>query len=73
MGINRAAIKCPNCGESYFTESYSTTTAMYYPPGYKNGININPDRNITTTTCYCKVCGKTFNYQYRGSGEMMYD
>ena len=59
-------IKCPKCGESYYQESYSTCTAMYCPPIWKNGININPDRNITTTNCICMVCGNNFSYQTRG-------
>ena len=65
-------IKCPKCGESYYMERYSTTTAMYYPPIYKNGININPDRNITTRVCQCMNCSNTFSYQERG-GEIIND
>ena len=56
-------IKCPHCNKSYYMERYSTITAMYYPPIYKNGININPDRNITTHVCECIECGKMFSYQ----------
>lgn len=56
-------IRCPHCGESYYTENYSSCTAVYYPPIYKNGVNINPDRNITTTHCTCMNCGKEFSYQ----------
>ena len=59
-------IKCPHCGKSYYMERYSTVTAMYYPPIYKNGININPDRNITTRVCQCMNCSNTFSYQQRG-------
>ena len=55
-------IKCPHCGESYYQENYSTTTAVYYPPIWKNGVNINPDRNTTTTHCTCMNCGKDFTY-----------
>jgi hypothetical protein len=54
---------CPHCGESYYMENYSTTTAMYYPPIYKNGVNINPDRNTTTTYCTCLNCGKEFSFE----------
>lgn len=53
---------CPHCGESYYMENYSTTTAVYYPPVYKNGVNINPDRNTITTYCTCLNCGKNFSY-----------
>ena len=52
--------KCPHCGESYYTEMYSTSTAVYYPPIYKDGVNINPDRNTTTRHCQCLSCGKEF-------------
>ena len=58
-----ADIKCPKCGASYFTKDYSTCTAMYFPPIYENGVNINPDRNITTTVCTCLNCSQIFSYQ----------
>ena len=54
--------KCPHCGESYYMENYSESTAVYYPPIYKNGVNINPDRNTTTTHCTCMNCGKDFSF-----------
>ena len=56
-------IRCPHCGESYYMVNYSECTAMYFPPIYKDGVNINPDRNITTTHCTCMNCGKGFNYE----------
>ncbi len=56
-------VKCPKCGESYYMEKYSMTTAAYYPPIYKDGVNINPDRNTTTTECQCLNCGKNFSYK----------
>lgn len=56
-------IKCPNCGESYYMENGSRCTLMYFPPIYKDGVNINPDRNITTTHCTCMACGKDFTYK----------
>lgn len=54
--------KCPNCGESYYRENYSTITAVYYPQIYKNGVNINSDRNQSTTHCTCMNCGKDFSF-----------
>lgn len=60
--VNSQPIKCPHCGESYYMETGSMSTAVYYPPIYKNGVNINPDRNKTTTTCYCLNCKKNFSY-----------
>lgn len=59
-------IKCPKCGESYYMERYTTCTAVYYPPVYQNGVNINPDRNISTTHCICLNCGKQFSVRIQG-------
>lgn len=53
-------VKCPHCGESYYTVMYSDSTCVYYPPIYKDGVNINPDRNTTTRHCRCMNCGKEF-------------
>ena len=58
-------IKCPYCGESYYMEKYSTRTCVYYPPIYKNGVNINTDKNTTTTYCTCMNCNKDFSYESR--------
>ena len=55
-------ISCPYCGESYYKENYKVSTAMYYTPIYRNGVNINPDRNSTSVCCTCLVCGKDFFY-----------
>lgn len=59
-------IKCPICGESYYRIKYSIKTAAYYPPIYQNGININPDQNLSTTYCQCEVCGNSFDYRMKG-------
>ena len=59
----KGCAKCPHCGESYYMELSSWTTAAYSPPIYKDGVNINPNRNITTTECECLNCGKNFNYK----------
>lgn len=56
-------IRCPHCGESYYMENGGERTAMYFPPIYKDGVNINQDRNTTTTHCTCMNCGKSFSYQ----------
>ncbi len=53
---------CPHCGESYYMENNSMSTCVYYPPIFKNGINVNPDRNKTTVNCTCMACGKEFSY-----------
>ena len=52
---------CPHCGESYYMENYTTSTCVYYPPIYKDGVNINPDRNAHTIHCTCMNCGKEFS------------
>lgn len=54
---------CPHCGKSHYMELYSSSTAVYYPPIYKDGVNINPDKNTTTTYCRCMECGKEFSFQ----------
>lgn len=53
-------IKCPYCGASKYAEKHSFSTMCYYPPIYENGVNINPDKNKTTTVCRCLECGKEF-------------
>ena len=54
--------KCPHCGESNYMENHTMITAMHFPPIYQNGVNINPDRNISTTYCTCMNCGKDFSF-----------
>ena len=54
--------RCPHCGESYYMENYSTMTTVYYPPIYKDGVNINPDRNTCSVNCTCMNCGKEFSF-----------
>lgn len=54
-------IKCPHCGASYYMEGSSVTTLAYYPPIWKDGVNINPDCNTITTHCKCLNCGKEFD------------
>ena len=63
-------IKCPNCGESYYQENYSTTTAMYWAPIFKNGVLINENPNTTTTHCTCCNCGKSFSYSNKDKNTM---
>jgi len=65
VGRSMIEVRCPKCGESYYTEKYSMRTAMYYAPIIKNGVNINPDGNITTTVCTCLNCHNEFTYQTR--------
>lgn len=54
--------RCPYCNESYYMEKSNECTAVYCPPIYKDGVNINPDRNKITTHCTCMNCGKDFSF-----------
>ena len=53
-------IKCPYCGKSHYREGITTSTAIYFQPIWKDGVNINPDKNIHTTECECLECGRWF-------------
>lgn len=55
-------IKCPNCGESYYTQHYSTTTAMGWAAVYKDGKMISENPNISTSYCTCCSCHHDFHY-----------
>lgn len=59
-------MRCPKCGKSYYAEGMSTSTCVYYQPIYKDGVNINPDRNIHTTEYYCLECGCHWKQQSNG-------
>ena len=51
----------PCDGECKFRAGLSNVTLVYYMPIYdKNGVNTNPDRNITTTNYYCINCLKQY-------------
>ena len=63
-------ISCPKCGARYFMPRYSTSTAMYFPPIYKDGVNINPDKNIHTNVCECMNCHTIFSYRTQ-NGEIL--
>lgn len=52
--------RCPYCDENYYIAGPTTVTCLCYPSVYKNGVNINPDRNIHTTQCQCLNCNKYF-------------
>lgn len=49
--------KCPNCSKSHYSVGASTTTLAYYQPIFQDGVNINPDRNVTTIELTCQECG----------------
>ena len=58
--LNVSNISCPHCNGKDFILGDTWGTAMYFPPRYVNGVNVNPDKNIYTTTCECCKCGKLF-------------
>lgn len=51
---------CPKCGKSHYSTGPSFTTSLYYPPIYKDGININPNQNKSTITMHCMECGNNW-------------
>ena len=57
------SIKCPHCGASHYMEGSSMSTYVYYPPIWEDGVNINPDRNKSTTYCKCLNCGEEFTIE----------
>lgn len=60
MGFSLTTQNCPYCGKSYYRTGGVLTTCVYYPPIYKDGKNINPDRNTNEMSCECQECGKRF-------------
>lgn len=52
----------PTCDKDCrFQTGFTVTTAAYYPAIYdKNGVNVNPDGNMTTSEVTCSVCGKSW-------------
>jgi rRNA maturation protein Nop10 len=52
--------KCPKCGKSHYTTGATFSTLMYFPPEWKDGVNINPDRNTHTTEAHCCECGENW-------------
>lgn len=61
--IAAVIVQCPYCGVSYYMEDYNTSSCVYYSPIYKDGLNINPDKNTTTIHCTCMCCGKDFSFK----------
>ncbi len=47
------------------------TTMAHYPPVYnKQGINMNPDMNITTQQRRCLSCGKSWTESYQNGARI---
>lgn len=45
--------KCPVCNDDTLIQGMSFSTLAYYIPIYKDGENINPDMNVSTTNFTC--------------------
>ena len=59
-------LKCPKCNSTGpLSQGVSMTTAVYYPPVWENGVNINPDGNITRTEFICEKCGCKFSARFK--------
>lgn len=70
--------QCPYCNTGTLRDKvgYGMKTLAYYEPKYdKNGININPDRNLFSQEYYCHSCQDYYfikgndvdGYNYYGS------
>lgn len=53
-------IECPNCHSRHFYVKGGYVTAMYFQPEIKDGVDINPDRNIHTEEFECCECHHRF-------------
>lgn len=67
-------MKCPNnCKPVRIMEGSSLRTLVYYPRILnEKGVNINPDKNTTTTTFTCQICGCrwTQSFWYGGKSKI---
>lgn len=53
---------CPQCGHNEYSKLYNTTTLLYVPEVYKDGVlQESPVKNKTTTTYQCLKCGHTWS------------
>ena len=70
--MNNPNPECPR-DDCRFIHSPGSMTAAYYPPIYdKNGVNTNPDGNISTSTFECLTCGKRWKCKTQ-LGERTYE
>ena len=53
-------IVCPKCHKKHFTVGSTYTTLVHCVPIYKDGVNINPNVNKSTTQYTCCECGHTW-------------
>lgn len=60
--------ECPHCGKSHYRDGLASTTSAYYQPEFKDGVNINPDRNTTTFQRTCVPCGTSTTITLGGVG-----
>lgn len=60
---------CPECGKSHYQVGSTVSTMMGFSPVYKNGVNINPDKNTRTSTLICQECGHVWEVTEGGNDE----
>lgn len=62
---------CPNCKKSDHSGcDMGVSTLVYYPPRYVDGVNVNPDRNITTSQITCYGCKRVYNHKENGESSV---
>lgn len=61
-------VKCPYCGESYYTIKSTISTLIAHEPIYSDGKLISSDPNTYTTHCHCLKCKKDFNIIQNSNG-----
>ena len=52
--------RCPECKKNHFRDSVATTTLLFYQKIFKDGVNINPDKNAISFVRDCLECGTSF-------------
>lgn len=67
--------QCPHCEKpTKRTGGTTSSTCMYFPPTYdENGVNINPDRNMSTIQMYCLECTNSFSISGNNSDGFKYN
>ena len=60
--LEERVISCPHCGESCYQIDFGCSTLVYYMPIYKDGVNINTQKNKIAYYCTCMNCGMKFSF-----------
>ena len=66
--------ECPQKGDAcVFVESDVASTCVYFPPRYNRaGVNLNPDRNRSSWTVICEVCGNQWEASKIGDDDPVF-